>query len=549
MKPILALYGIQDRYEHQYPGYTHDHNLTVMRDGQIENYLHLERLTRRKNDNRLSHFIEEIIDSNLDLSESFELVNVNSFVGSSFISKTGRLRIDSNTPMRISTQAEDATAWFQRNQQDGFAPNTQIISHELAHIFSCLPFYGDFKENSLLVHFDGGASVSNFSAFQFKDNKLSIVEYHWDLSHLSKIFNDNALSFALMKANSNEHCSVPGKLMGYAAMGSTSSDMEKWLSENDLFKDIWQNQDAFYDAAQNWNWNGDLANNDDPFLMNVAAGLQTVFQKGIIKKLKELQQKTKTEYLYYTGGCALNICTNSAIIRSGFFKDVFIPPACNDSGLSLGAAAYVNWARGKKAKKHDAYLNNLQQQSTFTYTAETIKQVAADIIEGKVIGICNGKGEAGPRALGNRSIIARPDSKSIAQKVSMECKEREWFRPIAPVMLERNARKVISLGEIHHLSRFMLLDFRITEEYITPLSGIVHKNGTARIQTLFDKKDNPFLHDLLEYLDVQHGVIALINTSFNKRGNPIVEMSEDALNEARELNLDEIIINGKYQRL
>lgn len=549
MKPILAIYGIQDRYVHQYPAYTHDHNLTLIQDGEITYYLHLERYTRRKNDNTLHLHIEDIISNELKIKDEFDLVSVNSFVGNSFISKTGKLRIETQEATRILAHTSKASGWFQREPWGGFAPQAYSISHELAHVFSCVPFFGNFKENSLLIHFDGGASLGNFSAFHFKDNKIKLIEYHWDLSHLSKLFNDNALSFALMKAKSGEHCSVPGKLMGYAAMGTANIDLQKWLMNNNYFKDIWKDQTPFYEAAKQWGWNGDLNNNKDTFLMDVAASIQAIFQQGILEKITQLQEKIKANFLYYTGGCALNISTNAKLIYSKLFKDVYIPPACNDSGLSLGAAAFINWQHGNTIKKHRPYLNSYKSMELVEYSKETIQEVAQQIMQGAIIGICNGYAEIGPRALGNRSIIARADSKIITRKVSMECKNREWFRPIAPIMLERNAKKVTALDNIHHLSKYMLLDFTIQSQYEHKLAGVIHQNGTARIQTIYEKNENPFIYDLLNYLDENEDQLALVNTSFNRRGEPIVQSSEDAMKSANEMKLDGILMNGNYIKL
>lgn len=551
MKPILAFYGIQDRnYQSAFPAFTHDHNLTVLDNGKIQHYCHLERYTRRKNDNRLHLFLEEIMDNHLKLKEDFDVVSVNSFVGNSFLSKNGRLRVEPISPISTKNGFSVANAWFQQTNWNGFAPNSWIISHELAHIFSNLPFYGMFNENSLLIHFDGGASDGNFSAFHYKNGQIHFLESHWEMSFLSKFFNDNALSFALMKANPGEHCSVPGKLMGYAAMGKSDDDLEDWLVQHNYFKNIWQDKNPFYKTAfETYGWNGNLDNNHDDFLMNLAAGFQSIFQKITFQKIQELQRKTKADYLYYAGGCALNITTNSHIVQSNLFKKVFIPPACNDSGLSLGAAAFVNWLQKKSIQKQDVYLNNLQVENNYLYTDETIKIVAEKIMQGKIIGICNSDGEAGPRALGNRSIIARLDALKIAQKVSVECKGREWFRPIAPIMLEKNARKVTGLHSISHLSRFMLLDFKILGSYQNELKGVVHKNKTARIQMISKKSDNPFMFDLLMYLNDKYQLLGLINTSFNKKGEPIVQTENDALKSGQNLKLDGLVLNGKYKDL
>ena len=130
--------------------------------------------------------------------------------------------------------------------------------------------------------------------------------------------------------------------------------------------------------------------------------------------------------------------------------------------------------------------------------------------------------------------------------MSVEIKRREWYRPVAPIMLEKNARKVTE-QKINGLARFMLMDFTIKPEYREKLAGVVHANNTARIQTVADENVNPFMFRLLSYLYEKYGVLALINTSFNVQGKPIVHTAAQSLESAKRMNLDGLVINGKFQ--
>ena len=116
-------------------------------------------------------------------------------------------------------------------------------------------------------------------------------------------------------------------------------------------------------------------------------------------------------------------------------------------------------------------------------------------------------------------------------------------------MLAKHAKRLTGLSTLHHLSRYMLLDFHILPANRREVAGVVHANGTARIQALFAPNDNPFLWALLSYLDEMHQIPALINTSFNQRGEPIVHTPEQALKSAREMGLDALVLNGKYYSL
>lgn len=551
-KPTVAIYGIKDRNTFEYPAYVHDHNLCVMQDGEIVQYLHLERITRRKYDNRLDGFLEDLIDEKrLELPEEFDWVCVNDFVGNAFISKNGRFHFEADHQNYLIFDAAQANGYFQYDGWNGKPVNTFLVQHEVAHICSTLPFWGDFKENSLLVSIDGGSSLGNYSAFLYRDGHFSLIENNWtDLGFASKFFNDNSFTFKMLDALPGMHCSVPGKLMGFASLGNYDSEIEIWLKENKFFKNYWHNENAILESAKQRF--GIVADFDthDIFMQNCAATFQRIFENAVLQKLENLQYKYHCENLYYGGGCALNIVTNTKIVESGMFRNVYIAPCCNDSGLSIGAAALLERQKGNKIKIHSPYLNNVgiaidNGQSTIDNVDDsTIKKTAEILLNGGIIGICNGNGEAGPRALGNRSLIALPNDKRLSQKLSMTVKKREWYRPVAPIMLKNIAEKV-TVQKINPLSKFMLSDFEIKHEFDKDLCGVIHANQTARIQTLTTPNDNPFMFALLTYLYENQGIMALINTSFNAQGEPIVHTKNDAFASAKRMNLDALVFNNQ----
>lgn len=552
MKPIFTFYGIADRFPHHFPAYVHDHNLCLMDQGRVVDYLHLERISRRKYDNHLPNWLEQLEEEGLlKVPRDAVWVGVNSFVGNSFISRHGRFRLEGMQSGYLDTGLWNANAWHQPSPWEGYKPEAYLISHELAHIGSCLPFYGDFKDNSLLVHFDGGASLGNYSAFLFKEGKLTLIENSWEMSDLSKLFNDNGLGFALMKAKPGQHTSVPGKLMGYAALGTYREELVNWMEEHNFFRDAWGNREGFYAVAKEvFGWAGDLNDLQDPFLKDVAAAIQGYFEKRFLAKLKLLQESVSVKYLYMAGGCALNILANSKILDSGLFKEVFIPPACNDSGLALGAAAMYSWLNGTSIPLHTPYLNNVGLSvNQIDFSTESLKRIGEILMNGELVGVCNGYGEAGPRALGNRSILARADKKGIARKLSVEAKGREWFRPVAPVMLEKNVRKVSGLGRVPRIAEYMLMNFKVLPEFIPKMEGAIHAQNGARIQSVSERKANPFLYDLLSLMESEFGQVALLNTSFNYMGEPIVHTEANALASAQKMELDALVVNGKLLEL
>ncbi len=545
-KPTLAIYGIQDREEYAHPFYVHDHNLALMQSGRVRSFLQQERISGRKRDNTFHIHLKEILKDKKLLAADYDLIFVDNVVGRAFISRQGDARFEAPLSETLKTGLEKGKCWWFGQEKEAW-----VLNHELAHIFSCLPFFGNFADNSLLVHFDGGASLSNFSAAIFRNNRFEWLEYHWDLKPFSTIYNANALVFSIIDAKLPEQNSVPGKFMGFAGWGTSDQKLKDWLYANNFFQDIWGKTSVFFKAAKK-DFGIELKSFDpaNPFIQNVAASLQEIFIEQILQKLGNLKERTGAENLYYTGGSALNIVANTRIAESGLFKNIFIPPCTEDSGLALGAAAFAEWKKHGSVQIHDSCLNNWNIEDYNTvYTKETIQEVAKLLVDRKIIGICNGFGEAGPRALGNRSILARADSKKLAREISINKKGREWYRPLAPVALEKNVHYFTGNRKIHPLSKFMLLDFKVLPEKQKELEGAVHADGTARFQTIFNREENPFLFDLLEYLDENYNIKALINTSFNTKGKPIVHTTADAHKAAGEMKLDAVVINGALRVL
>ncbi len=544
-KPTLAIYAIQDRVDSETPFFVHDHAIALMDKGSVIKHLTLERISRRKHDNKLHQQLYPILkEEGLLMPDDFDLVFPDNVVGRAVISQCGKIRFEAPLNQSLSAYPEKGRVWWLDHEREGYA-----LNHELSHIGSNLPFYGSFKENSLLVHFDGGASLSNFSVWHYFDNQLQLVDFHWKFKYLSSLFNANALVFGIIGAKYNEQNSVPGKMMGLASYGNYNREIELWLKENAYFADVWGKKSYFYEAAKSkFAWKAQQLKTDDAFLQDIVATMQFIFQRDFLNELARLQTLTKASTLYYSGGSALNIVANKAIVDSAIFDDVFIPPCTEDSGLALGAASYLEFLKHGKVEKHSPYLNIWGNGET-EVSLNDIPQIAEALAQGKVIGICNGNAEVGPRALGNRSIVALANSKELADKVSMTHKGREWYRPVAPIMLYENAKYYTGLSDLHHLSDFMLLDFPIENSKKNEIEGVVHIDGTARIQTIREEEQNPFMYQLLKYLDKNYDCKALINTSFNKRGEPIVHTHNDALASAKNMHLNGLVLNGKWQAL
>ncbi len=545
-RKILAIYGIQD-INSRFPQMIHDHNLALISGSKVEKYLQLERLTGFKYDNRLNKYLYAILKQEKLLGKDLILVYVDSVLGRSFISEQGNIRFEADPFAQLSTQNEKAVGFWLDKQVDAY-----VVSHEKAHIFSVLPFYGMFKPKSLIIHFDGGASKSNVSVWFWNGQKLELLHYSWDLKYLSSLYNANALNFFILNIKPQFQNSLPGKYMGFSGWGRPQKHILEWLKENDFFQDIWTDKKRFFTSAkERFGWNKDFFDLHDPFIQDIAATVQDYFTREFLKFVRNWQQKTKANYLYYTGGSALNLYTNTALVDSQMFEQVFIPPCPGDSGLSVGAGAYVNWqVFGRYMDKHSPYLCNWQLEGPEVVDfSDDIEQIAQMLLDKKILAIYNGFSEIGPRALGNRSIIALPNDKGLSKTISMHMKGREWYRPLAPIMLYFSAQEVTGRKHIPVLARYMLMNFKILPHYYDRLRGVVHADGTSRIQVLFEREDNPFMWDLLMFMKKKYGVLALINTSFNSKGRPIVHTLEQAQEQANQMQLDGLVIQGKLHRL
>jgi carbamoyltransferase len=554
--PTLAIYGIPDRDRYALPRFTHDHSITLMENGIVKTHIALERHTGIKNDNTLHRHIDGLIESGLlELPEKFDLVSVNSYVGNEFLSSSGSFRFKANRQAALHGDLVEAYGWLAKENNDNRIAEAFLCEHELAQVFSVVPFYPEIHDKSLFVHFDGGASLSSFSAYIYDHSnarsKFTPIKWNWDLIYLARLFDDNPIVFEILNEGVGAHFSAPGKLMGLAPYGKENEKLRLWLRKNKFFEKARKDKTKFNRGARaKLNYSDINLNTETEFSRDIAFAIQQEFSEVLTKTIYDLHEKTGAEYLYLSGGCALNIVTNSQIVQSGPFKDVFISPACNDAGLSLGAAAFLEWKKYGSIERHSPYLNNFGLNSSyFDFSASTIKEVADIILRCGIVGVCNGHGEIGPRALGNRSIIALADSIELKNRVSITCKGREYYRPVAPIMLDEAAQELTGTKAVHHLAKFMLLDLPVREQFHQSVQGVVHVDGSSRIQKLDRRQDNPFMYDLLKYLHSNHRVACLINTSFNRRGAPIVHRNEDALELAQNMSLDGVVIQGKLTKL
>ncbi|OGJ55153.1 hypothetical protein A3D11_03725 [Candidatus Peribacteria bacterium RIFCSPHIGHO2_02_FULL_49_16] len=294
----------------------------------------------------------------------------------------------------------------------------------------------------------------------------------------------------------------------------------------------------------------------EQFHKDVARSLQEVTEEVMLKIVKHAKQLHPSENLCLAGGVALNCVANGKILRDGLFKDIFIQPAAGDAGGALGVALAI-WHRqfhGERLPKmRHAYLGNeysneeieafLKEQNMpyETLSDEEVITRTAELLEGtNVIGWYQGRMEFGPRSLGNRSIIADARNKENWQKVNLKIKFRESFRPFAPTVLEE---KISEWFDLDRESPYMLLVADVHPDKREKIPAVTHVDGSARIQTI-NHEQNPKYYDLIKAFDARTGCPVIINTSFNVRGEPIVEAPKDALNCFLHTQMDYLVMGN-----
>jgi carbamoyltransferase len=340
--------------------------------------------------------------------------------------------------------------------------------------------------------------------------------------------------------------------MGYSSYGKYSEEIKDWLHNNDWFKNYFDKPKEFWNKVKKMRPqinNFDLKNT---FFMDIARVCQEEFEEIIFNLIKKYQKQTDAEYLYFSGGSALNINLNTKLFESHLFKDIFVPPCCSDTGLSLGAASIVHMLRGGKMKLHSPFLLNveIEKNKMPDISKDFIEEITRRLNNKEVMGVCIGYSESGPRALGHRSILAIPTGKRMYSKVSTDIKRREWYRPVAPIIIEDIAEEVFPNSTKTKLSKYMLGNFEVNKKWIDKIPAVVHTDKTARVQVVYkDDKELKPIYDILKSMWEKYKIPCLINTSFNGSGEPITHTNKDAVETARKIGLDFLLIDNQIVNL
>lgn len=316
--------------------------------------------------------------------------------------------------------------------------------------------------------------------------------------------------------------------------------------------------------------------------MDIAASIQVILNEAVLAMARYVQQQTQQEHLCLAGGVALNVVAMGKLSRERLFRQLWIQPAAGDAGGAVGAALWM-WHQKlgnsrtstqpdgmqggflgpdipPTSESDDGVLQRLEAVWE-THSEEVLKTlIAQKLAEGKVVAVARGQMEFGPRALGARSILGDARSPGMQTHINLKIKFRESFRPFAPMVLAEDAAEYF---DIVQESPYMLLAYPVKEcrrlEVETPdlfgidllkvprsdIPAVTHVDYSARIQTV-DEKRNPFMHGILSQFKVLTGCSVIVNTSFNVRGEPIVNTAEDAYRCFMATEIDYLVIGNRF---
>jgi carbamoyltransferase len=584
----------------------HDSAATILIDGEIIAAAQEERFTREKHtevfpSNAIKYCLEEagVTLEEVDFVVFYEkpflkferlLQTYYSFAPKGLVSFLKSMPVWLKEKLFLKKQIMDQLSEigiFDRRQ-------TKLLfsSHHLSHAASA--FYASPFHSSVVLVIDGVGEWSTISIWKGEGNNLQLLQ-EASFPHSVGLLYSAFTYFLGFKVNSGEY-----KLMGLAPFGNRDSVQTKLYIELikthlvDIKDDgsIWLNQKYFNYATglkmideKKWKilFGFGVKPENEEFNQNhcdLALAIQFVIEEIVTKLATHAKELSGASNLCLAGGVALNCVSNAKILKAQLFEDVFVQPASGDAGGSLGAALaihhqYLSQPRNTpKDIMQGTYLgpsfsekeilsmcrfakatfHKLDDQNTLC------EEVAKIIKQDKIVGWFQGRMEFGPRALGNRSILANPCSPEMQRKVNLQIKYREGFRPFAPSVMEEDVDEYFDLVK---KSPYMLFTAQVNESFCrslpenyTKLSfwdklylersrfpSITHLDYSARIQTV-SKELNPRFHALLESIKKISGHGMVINTSFNVRGEPIVCTPLDAYKCFMSTDMDFLVIEN-----
>lgn len=427
----------------------------------------------------------------------------------------------------------------------GYQKETLFLTHHLSHAAGA--FFGSPFDEGAILTIDGVGEWATASYGFGSDNKIELLkEMHYPHS-VGLLY--SAFTYYLgFQVNSAEY-----KVMGLAPYGQPEYQQ---LIEEKLVRicddgSIFLNLDYFkFQYAQTMTgrkfeklFGRPRRAPESPlekFHENVAASIQAVTEKIVLKMATCIKEKTKSPHLCLSGGVALNATANGKLVKSGLFEDIYAQPAAGDAGGAVGAALYAHYKISGESKKHQPFFGigpKFEESEIREFLVSNGIQfvdkpigtqlafLAQKIADGHVVGLFQGAMEFGPRALGFRSIVADPRDNRMKEKINAAVKYREPFRPFAPAVLKEKAPEYFDCNAD---APYMIINYTVHEDKRKVIPAVTHIDNSSRIQTV-SKEENPIFYRLIDEIARLTGVPVVLNTSFNLRGYPIVNTPREAV--------------------
>ncbi|OUR70790.1 carbamoyltransferase [Methylophaga sp. 41_12_T18] len=427
----------------------------------------------------------------------------------------------------------------------------EAVEHHLAHASSAYHLSG-FKEKTAIIGIDGkGEYATTFFGYG-ENGKIHKIKEFYDPDSLGGMYG------ALTELLGFEMLDGEFKVMGMAPYGNPKRfDFSRLIDFKDgdfkintkLVNTVGlrrykKDGKGYFFSKQLIDWLGPIRDGDeidDPYI-DYAASIQDLLEKTALHLIDYYLGDIikETGKVCFAGGVALNVKLNQRIIALPDVKELFVQPAASDAGTAIGAASYASQNAGVPVEKMEhVYLGpsytteqcikaceDYPQDVQWQHLENTTKQTAEILNAGNPVSWFQGRMEFGPRALGNRSIIGSPNHKGVADRINAQIKYRERWRPFCPSILDRIAPEIL---QTEHPSPYMTFTFDVAESWRSRIPEVVHEDGTARAQ-IVTKATNPRYYELLEQVEKLNGNGVLLNTSLNRRGEPMVCSPTDALN-------------------
>lgn len=513
----------------------HDGAAALVRDGRLVSAISRERLSRRKKDEGISQaLISYVLEEGNVSPRQLSAIAFAAFVPS----EENPVRVFRRDGSEVTSIMFDLLGGrcfeeFAASMNDARVP-AFFVQHHMAHCAAA--FYTSPFARSACLSVDASMfRPEACSVIAWGDKR--VLSYH----RCPGIMIGNAYSVFTEKLGLGPGLTKAGTLMGLAPYGEPNAvALARWTEFGAPFHErAIQDDPRFIDEmwraiSQDPEGRSFTREESDSLrAREVAASIQYVFEETLVEHARRAHADLERHHegnLCLSGGSFLNSETNMSILRRAGFKQLHLFPGCGDDGTAVGAALYT--AHSLLGAERQPYSPAELMYLGREYTTPTEfsgaplaspDEVARILANGEVVGLFQGRSEFGPRALGNRSLLADPRSTTMKDHINSAVKHREWFRPFAPVVLADRASEWFEL-EVE--SPFMLLIAKVKDPDRIP--AVSHVDGTARVQTL-RREDNPFLYAVIERFAAMTGVPVLLNTSFNGNNEPLVESPEDAL--------------------